>query len=77
MHIFYFFDIGIAKLREYLMIWKTLFTMILMSLAGTVSAAWVKLSQNEIGDNLLLRHRNHQQNGDAYDMDFDKLRQTR
>lgn len=33
------------------MIGKTICAMVLMSSAGAVSAAWVKLSQNEIGDN--------------------------
>lgn len=33
------------------MIRKTIGVLLLMNLAGTASAAWVKLSQNEIGDN--------------------------
>jgi hypothetical protein len=33
------------------MIRKTICALLLISLAGTASAAWVKLSQNEIGDN--------------------------
>jgi len=49
---FYFFDIGTAKiLGKYLMIGKAICSMVMMTLVGAASAAWVKLSQNEIGDN--------------------------